>query len=91
MKELNKDKLKNVAGAEGWRPAKGDGKSYYLTNAAHSQLLSLGYSIRPGGAFLYDASLAAHGMMPYNVYDADGNGVGDELMKDIFGDPTLKF
>ncbi|MBR1779490.1 MAG: hypothetical protein IJ758_03200 [Clostridia bacterium] len=91
MKELNKDKLKSVSGAGDWNPVGGDGKGYFLNTAAVDKLEEMGYTLEINNLYTPSTKMHKYGMgFAYDVTDANGNGIGDNLMQEIFGNPVAR-
>ena len=88
MKELNKDRLKSISGG-GWcaAGASPDGLSYAVTDDIIDQLEGLGYNINISSRTI-NPKFRKRNMGAVEITDANGNGIGDERMENLFGAPV---
>ncbi|MBR1779489.1 MAG: hypothetical protein IJ758_03195 [Clostridia bacterium] len=86
MKELNKDKLKSVSGAEGWDyyHDRKDGTWYLVNERGRNILRSHGYTVAgpddPRISRMYGV-----GVRFCTVKDNVGAGIGDARMEELLG------
>ena len=95
MKKIDKTNLANISGGVKWAPAfkgaknqdKAKNKSYFLDLAAVKALTEKGYDVEMASATFLNAKPPIPGLYPHNVYDEDGNVIGDDRMIKLLGNP----
>ncbi|MBR1779491.1 MAG: hypothetical protein IJ758_03205 [Clostridia bacterium] len=88
MTELNTDKLKSVSGRGSWSIGSlgtSNGKTYFLDSNAVDTLTEMGYHI---GSTLAPAIAGRKVGRAADVTDTYGKPIGDQLMREIFGEPS---
>ena len=86
MKKIDNKDLKKVSGGKAWHSALSDGKTYFLDKEAYDILEANGYHLGKSTCTGIP-SLTLKGILPCEVTDNKGNGIGDATMQNLLGSP----